>query len=160
MPPACSPMYPNVYTPCMYPFASSFPRHEIFAWLCSKSSSSGCCGGSSGMTRGTWAYAQGCPCRRGRCAQQPAGDLRAHAARNSGRLESNMATEDDNGTGRNGMRRDGTGGTWGHWVAAGRYPGTRGGRGEVPRDTRCIRFWSPPCGGRGFITENKARANG
>ena len=53
----------------------------------------------------TGAYAQGCPCRRGRCAQQPAGDLRAHAAlfsrlaygskqasaaqrhRNSGRLE-------------------------------------------------------------------------
>ena len=25
-------------------------------------------------------YAQGCPCRRGRSAQQPAGDLRAHAA--------------------------------------------------------------------------------
>ena len=32
------------------------------------------------MPIGTWAYAQGCPCRRVRCAQQPAGDLRAHAA--------------------------------------------------------------------------------
>ena len=32
--------------------------------------------------------------------------------------------------------------------------------GDTPGMGLCIRFWSPPCGGRGFITENKARANG